>query len=612
MTTANPTSFDSATPSSPAPSAARSTDAPADGSAFRLWPGPLIVALQWLIIVVPGQIAPLTMMQFMGWFLGPVVGTIGLLIWWLFASRAPRVGRWTVVLVFLISAIGALLASHPTIGIFGIVIYALPIANTALVAWLALTPTLNWNARRTGLLVVTVLAWFWIDGLRMKGTTGNITAEFVFRWIPTAEERYLAELANGKGLDNGKVVPVATPAQPAKLELSDGDWPAFRGAQRDGRLTGVKINADWAAHPPKLLWKHHVGPSWSSFSVVGSHVYTQEQRGENELVICYDAATGAEIWTHADPVRFMETMAGPGPRATPTFFDGRLYVQGATGKLNCLDALTGNAIWTRDVAADSGAKIPQWGFSSSPLIADGIVAVFVGGPSGKSVMGFDIEKGEPKWSGGDGTQSYCSLQSVKLCGVDQAVIATDRGISSYAMKTGTVLWQHKWVIPGMSRVVQPAVVNDTDLLLGTGFGMGTQRVRVKHDGDAWTTDVVWKTTAIKPYYNDLVIHHDYLYGFDGNILTCVKLDDGSSVWRTTGYGNGQLILLADQDLLLILSEKGEIALVDAKPGSYVERGKIPGIEGKSWNHPVVAHGKLFVRNGEEAACFDVSEVAPGK
>ncbi len=608
MSTANPASLDSGTPTSPTPSSARSKVVPADGSAFRLWPAILIVVLQWLITVIPGRISPLTMTQFLGWFFGPVLGTIGLLIWWLFASRAPREGRWLVVLVFVVSAVGALLASHPTVGLYGIIMYGLPIANTAVVAWMALTPSLSWNTRRTGLLVVTVLAWFWLDGLRMKGTTGTIAAEFTLRWIPTAEERYLAELATEK---TPAAAPV-TPAQPAKLELSVGDWPAFRGAQRDGRLTGVKINADWAAHPPKLLWKHRVGPSWSSFSVIGSHVFTQEQRGDNELVICYDAATGTELWAHADPVRFTENMAGPGPRATPTFHDGRLYVQGATGKLNCLDALTGSVIWTRDVAADSGAKVPQWGFAASPLIADGIVAVFVGGPSGKSVQGYDIEKGEPKWLGGDGTQSYCSLQSVKLCGVEQAVIATDRGISSYAMKTGTVLWQHKWVIPGMSRVVQPAVVSDTDLLLGTGFGMGTQRVRVKHEGDTWSTDVVWKTTAIKPYYNDLVIHHDYLYGFDGNILTCVKLDDGSSVWRTTGYGNGQVLLLADQDLLLILSEKGEIALVDAKPASYTERGKIPGIEGKTWNHPVVAHGKLFVRNGEEAACFDVSEIAAGK
>jgi outer membrane protein assembly factor BamB len=157
----------------------------------------------------------------------------------------------------------------------------------------------------------------------------------------------------------------------------------------------------------------------------------------------------------------------------------------------------------------------------------------------------------------------------------------------------------------MARVVQPALVGETDVLIGTGFGNGTQRVRISHQGNDWTTQEVWKTRAISPYFNDLVVYRDHLYGFDNSFFTCVGLEDGKKKWRERGYGNGQVLLLADQGLLLILSEQGEVALIEASPDGHKERGRFQAIEGKTWNHPVVAHGKLFVRNGVEAACYEL-------
>jgi hypothetical protein len=129
---------------------------------------------------------------------------------------------------------------------------------------------------------------------------------------------------------------------------------------------------------------------------------------------------------------------------------------------------------------------------------------------------------------------------------------------------------------------------------------------VGRDGDRWAAQKVWTSRAIKPYFNDLVIHQNHLYGFDNNFLTCVGLDDGKTRWKERGYGNGQVLLLADQDLLLVLSEQGEAALVEAVPSGLVERCRFQAIEGKTWNHPVVAHGRLFVRNGEEAACYELT------
>jgi outer membrane protein assembly factor BamB len=206
--------------------------------------------------------------------------------------------------------------------------------------------------------------------------------------------------------------------------------------------------------------------------------------------------------------------------------------------------------------------------------------------------------------------SYCSTQLSQLGGVEQLVIATNQGMTGFDPAGGKVLWNCSWDLgPDMSRVVQPAVVGSSELLLGTGFGTGTRRVQVTREGDTWTTSDVWPapSRAISPYYNDLVIHKGHIYGFNSNFFTCVNLDDGKAKWKARGYGNGQVLLVVDQDLLLILSETGEVALVEAQPDRHQERCKFQAIEGKTWNHPVFAHGRLYVRNGEEAACYELHE-----
>jgi outer membrane protein assembly factor BamB len=214
------------------------------------------------------------------------------------------------------------------------------------------------------------------------------------------------------------------------------------------------------------------------------------------------------------------------------------------------------------------------------------------------------------WKAGDGSHSYCSMHRAVLAGMEQLVVATDVGLAAYNPANGHVLWQHKWPLQGgMARVIQPTILNDTDVLLGTGFGIGTRRVKVVRENDHIKpeAEIVWTTLAIKPYFNDMVTHKNHLYGFDGTFFTCVSLDDGKSKWKARGYGNGEVLLLPDQDMLLILSEKGEIALVEANPERHKEVAKFQALEGKTWNHPVIARGKLFLRNGEEMACYQLGE-----
>lgn len=591
----------------PLPQGSPSSPAQTPSATMRLWPAILIVAGQWLVMFVPRWLAPVSMAHFIGWFLGPLIGTLGLLVWWFFASRLPRWDRWLIMLAFLAGGAITFPFWHETLrdqsskGFFFLVVYGLPALTTAGVAWLAVTPFLRWPARRAGLVVVLLLTWASFALLRNEGTDGMISSRFRLRFITSDEELLLADLASGK-LGTSKAAATKQPP----LTLQPGDWPCFRGPNRDSRLTGARIDTDWQAHPPKEVWRHRVGPGWSSFAVVGNRLYTQEQRGADEIVICYDAGNGNELWLHKDTTRFNETMAGPGPRATPTFHEGKIYALGATGKLNCLDAGSGRLIWSRDVMADSGAKLPTWGFAASPLIVQGIVTVFTGGPNGKSVVAYKAGTGDFAWAAGDGQHSYCSLQVVKLDGVEQLLTTSDIGLTAFHPIRGEVLWQHDWPLGGnMSRVVQPALVTPSDFLIGTSFGFGTRRVHVRRDAGKWSTDEVWTSRAIKPYFNDLVVHNDHVYGFDNNILTCMSLKDGARRWRERGYGNGQILLLVDQDLLLILSEQGEVALVEANPAQRKELARIQAIQGKTWNHPVIVRDRLFVRNGAEAACYQL-------
>jgi outer membrane protein assembly factor BamB len=256
--------------------------------------------------------------------------------------------------------------------------------------------------------------------------------------------------------------------------------------------------------------------------------------------------------------------------------------------------------------------VPQWGFASSPLVAGGVVTVFAGGPDGKSVLGYHASSGKPAWATGEGQLSYCSPQLARWGGTEQVLIATEVGLTAFNAVGGQVLWQYDWPLGGGTpRIVQPSLLGDSDVLIGTGFGSGTRRLHVNRGGDGWAAQEIWTTKAINPYFNDLVVRKDHLYGFDGSFLTCVSLEDGQEKWRARGYGSGQVLLLTDQGLLLVLSEKGQVALVEACPNGHKELGRFQAIEGKTWNHPVVAHGKLFVRNGEEAACYRLAKEEGG-
>ncbi len=219
---------------------------------------------------------------------------------------------------------------------------------------------------------------------------------------------------------------------------TSAEWPGFRGPARDGIIRGTLIETDWSRSAPIELWRRPIGPGWSSFAVHGNFVYTQEQRGDDEIVSSYNLTTGAPAWRHRDAARFWESNGGAGPRATPTVSGDRVYTFGATGIVNALNARDGAVIWSRNAASDTGATNPGWGFTSSPLVVDDVVVVAASG----RLVAYDAATGNPRWIRQTRGGSYSSPHLTTIVGVPQILLLSSFGATSVAPADGAVLWDH--------------------------------------------------------------------------------------------------------------------------------------------------------------------------
>jgi outer membrane protein assembly factor BamB len=598
---------------------------------LRLWPGVVLAILVLLArFVLPGIFPDLTPYG----LLGSLAGALAIVVWWLFFSRVPWSERLGAIALMAAAVYATRFFLDKSIATGGMgmlfFILAVPPLAAAFVAWAAATRGLTAAARWTTLAATVVVACAFWTLIRTGGfSAGNFKNDLSFRWTKNAEERLVAQ-----GEETPPPTAAPAPPEPVPTRAADtpaeappapasttkerstanvaaktalppvattpskpeAEWPGFRGPERKGIVTGVQIKTDWSASPPVELWRRPIGPGWSSFAVQGDLIYTQEQRGEEEVVACYHASSGKPAWKHRDAARFWESNAGAGPRATPTLADGRVYTLGGTGIVNVLDAGTGAVVWSRNAATDTGAKTPIWGFSGSPLVLRDLVIVAASG----ALAAYDRPSGEPRWFGPKGSEGYSSPQLATIDGVEQVLLLTGTGLVSVSPSDGKVLWEHEW--KGYP-IVQPAQTADGDVLIAVSESSGMRRLKVDHTPDGWKSQERWTSNGLKPYFNDFVVHEGHAYGFDGSILACIDLADGSRKWKGGRYGNGQLVLLADQDLLLVLSEEGELALVKAVPDQFTELARFSALEGKTWNHPVLVHDLLLTRNGEQMAAF---------
>ena len=590
---------------------------------LRLWPAVILV----ILLLLSRFVAPLFGSQGLmyGMFFGGFALSVAMVLWWLFFSRAPwseRLGAIVLMIAAFFVTRRLLDKSIATGGMgFLFPMFGIPALCTAFGVWAIATARLSNRVRRLTMVATILLATGVWALIRTGGFTyGDFHNDFHWRWTPTPEDRVVAR---------NDLPPTPPPAPPAPAEIPEkpvskpleapaakkpsatpvvrpvaerkAEWPGFRGPNRDDVVPGVRIKTDWSASPPVALWRRPVGPGWSSFAVRGDMFYTQEQRGPDEVVACYRLKTGEPVWAHRDTARFWESNGGPGPRGTPTLSNDRVYAFGATGIVNALNADDGAVMWSRNAASETGMKVPEWGFASSPLVVGNLVIVAAAG----RLVAYDRASGAPRWLGpSGGGVSYSSPQLATIDGVDQVLLLSGPGATSVSPSDGKLLWQHAW--KGYP-IVQPAGLADGNVLISVSDSSGIRRLAVTRgsaDGaGGWSVQERWTSRGLKPYFNDFVVHKGHAFGFDGSILSCIDLNDGTRKWKGGRYGSGQLVLLADQDVLLVVSEEGELALVRATPDQFTELARVPGIEGKTWNHPVLVGDVLLVRNGAEMAAF---------
>jgi len=408
---------------------------------------------------------------------------------------------------------------------------------------------------------------------------------------------------------------------PADLTEKPGDWPAYRGPNRDGIVTGPKLARDWSVNPPKEIWRQPVGGGYAAFSIANGFLVTIEQRRDREVVVCYEAATGKEAWSTGWKTRFSETAGGDGPRATPTIAGGDVFAYGANGRLVCLDGKDGKEKWAVDTL--EGNSNARWAMSGSPLVFDNVVVVNPGAQTesarGRALRAYDRATGNEVWAAGNYPAGYCSPQLATLGGKRQILVFDGHGIAGHDSEGGAQLWRMPWKTGFDINVAQPVVLGDDTLIIGSGYEHGGARIRVTNKDGVWAVAEVWKSKRNSMEYKFTSpvrrkdANGDYVYGLSEGVLECVDVKNGRPAWKDD-YGNNQKdsfrhgqILLCD-DLIVVLSEKGDLVLVEASPESFRELGRIKALTkgNKTWNNPAMAHGRVYLRNEEEMVCYDLT------
>jgi outer membrane protein assembly factor BamB len=475
-------------------------------------------------------------------------------------------------------------------------------ASLAMLTWFVSFSRLSLRTRKIGVASLAAVVALAAACVRVDGFDGAMLPLLAWRWTPTAEEQFAAR-------ETTTAAPDRQSAPALVLSTFGENYPGFLGADRLAVVRDIELQPDWKEHPPEELWRQPVGLGWSAFAVAGDVAITQEQRGEDEAVVCYELQTGRQRWEHLDPARFSETLGGDGPRATPTIYEGRVYALGATGKLNCLDASTGERLWSRNILEDAAAENISWGMSSSPLVVDQTVVVCAGGQDGKSLWAYKIDSGEVAWHAGSDKAAYASPMLTKLGGVPQIVMYNATAVVGHDPSSGNVLWRHVWHAEQEIKCSQPVALADFDpqlpdnqLLISSGYAIGSELIEVTRDSQGkLSVEPRWESRQLRAKFSNNIVVDGHVYGLDEGILACLDLNEGKRLWKQGRYGYGQLLQVGK--LLLIQAEAGDVVLLEVSPQGPRELSRLAALSSKTWNNPALAGELLLVRNDREAVCY---------
>lgn len=388
----------------------------------------------------------------------------------------------------------------------------------------------------------------------------------------------------------------------AALAQSAANWPQWRGPNRDGISKETGLLKQWPAEGPPLAWKATgAGRGYSSFSISNGKLYTMGLRGDREFVVAFDVATGKEAWATPHGSAFRNDR-GDGPRGTPTIDGDRVYALGGNGDLSVLDARTGKIVWSKNILREFGGSNITWGISESPLVLGNKVLVNAGGRDA-SMVALNKADGSVIWKSQSDEPGYSSAIPVEINGVTQVVFFTARRAVGLDSRDGRLLWDYERPANNVANAATP-IARANRIFISSDYGTGGGVVEIKPDNKA---QEVYFTKDMKNHHSSSVLIGDHLYGFSSSILTAMKFDTGELAWRDRSVGKGSLVY-ADGHLYL-LSENGVVGLVEATPTGYKEKGRfrIQQDSLPTWAHPVVAGGRLYLRDQDTIYSYDVRE-----
>jgi outer membrane protein assembly factor BamB len=375
------------------------------------------------------------------------------------------------------------------------------------------------------------------------------------------------------------------------------DWPQYRGINRDGISHETGLLKTWPDTGPKVVWKAEVGPAYSAVAASGGRLFTMDSKGTDEFVVCFDATNGKELWRYRNDASFNNDQ-GNGPRSTPVVDGNIVYALGAMGQLTALSAQDGKKIWAHNLKTEFGSEIPQWGTSTQPLVEKDLLIVDVGGDSGQSILAFQKKNGTVQWKTHTDKQGYSTPIAVTVNGQRQILVFTGTSLVSVSPQ-GNVLWKYPWRTSWDANIASPIFVAPDKVFISTSYDVGAALLQIKGN----SVQEIWKSRIMKNHFNSSVVDGNNLYGFDDATLKCIDVLTGAEKWKQSGFGKGSLIL-ADRHLI-VLSERGKLALVEASPGAYREVASFQALDGKCWTMPTLANGKLYLRNQKSLVSYDL-------